>query len=145
MMLTGGTGRATVDVTRMTLVRKRFRPGEDSSDPRHFGYWRRELEAYASNLLPQGPGLAAPVCHAVTEDAVFLADVQGPLESPSLAAQRLGAWQAAPPPSELPWWVAGHQLARRVAAKHLDWTGVELDQRLRSYWERRDELLARLE
>jgi len=43
----------------MTLVRKRFQPVEGASD------------------LPKGPGLAAPVCHAVTGDAVFLEDVQG--------------------------------------------------------------------
>lgn len=118
MILEGGTRRATVDVTRITLVRKRFRPVEGASDPRHFAFWRRELLAYPSNLLPQGPGLAAPVCYAVSEDAVFLEDVQGPLESPSLAAQRLGAWQATPAarPEELPWWVAGHQLAQRIAA-----------------------------
>jgi hypothetical protein len=129
----------------MTLVRKRFRPDQADADPRHFAYWRRELLAYTSNLLPQGPGLAAPVCHAVTDDAVFLDDVQGPPESPSVAAQRLGAWQAEPAPDELPWWVAGHQLAQRVAAKDLDWTDVDVEERLRSCWERREELLARLE
>jgi len=147
MILAGGTGRATVDVTRITLVRKRFRPveGGDGSDPRHFAYWRRELLAYASKMLPEGPGLAAPVCYAVTDDAVFLEDVRGPLESPSVAAQRLGAWQSRPLPGEVPWWVAGHQLAQRVAAKDLDWTGIDVDGRLRSCWERREQLLARLE
>ena len=41
--------------------------------------------------------------------------------------------------------MAGHQLAQRVAAKDLDWTGIDVDERLRGYWERRDELLARLD
>ncbi|HEX6682177.1 MAG TPA: hypothetical protein VF062_05255 [Candidatus Limnocylindrales bacterium] len=220
MRIGGGTGAATVEVSRITLVRKRFRPVQEDN-PRHYAYWRRELLAYASDLLPTGPGLAAPHCFAITEDAVYLEDVQGPAESPSVAAQRLGAWQAAPPPvpplpplppplapaadvpglagdhlaqhqlaqhqlaqhrlaqrapwlaghqlaQRIPWlaghqlaqrapwlaghqlaqrvpWLAGHQLAQRVAAKDLDWTGIDVDARLRRCWERRDELLARLE
>ena len=91
MILDGGTGRATVDVTRMTVVRKQFRPVDGASDPRHFAYWRRELLAYTGNPLPKG------------------------------------------------------QLAQRVAAKDLDWTGIDVDERLRDHWERRDELLARLD
>jgi len=140
-----GTGRATVDVTRIVVIRKRFRPVEGAQHPRHWAYWRREPLAYRSNLLPQGPGLAAPRCYAVTEDAIYLEDVQGPPESPTLAAQRLGAWHAAPLPGSIPAWVAGHQLAQRVATKDLDWAGIDVDERLRAYWDRRDELLARLE
>jgi len=111
--LSGSTGAATGDVSRVTgvarlgtaelpfrLVRKAFRPllvgrhAPFAGDPRHGAYWRREPLAYASDLLPTGPGLAAPRCYGVVDDVVHLVDVSGRAEAPEVAARRAGAWQA---------------------------------------------------
>jgi hypothetical protein len=160
--ITTGTGPATAAVTRLTgrarsrgqehaftLIRKEFRPlatgrhAAAATDERHWAYWRREPLAYASQLLPAGPGLAAPRCYGVVGDALYLQDVAGPAESPAVAAGRLGAWQANTPAPELSW-LAGHQLAQRVAAGDLDWAAVDADARLAAIWSRRHELLAAL-
>ena len=157
-----GTGAATGAVTRLvgtaraggrehgfTMVRKEFRPlrsgrhAAGAGDPRHWAYWRREPLAYASALLPAGPGLAAPRCYGVVDDVLYLQDVRGAAESPHVAARRLGAWQAATPVPDVPW-LAGHQLAQRLAVTDLDRTTVDADPRLASIWSRRHDLLARL-
>jgi aminoglycoside phosphotransferase (APT) family kinase protein len=67
----------------------------------------------------------------------------GASESPAVAATRLGAWQATGAVVDLPW-LAGHQLAQRVAASELDWAEIDGDPRLAAIWARRHELLARL-
>ncbi|WP_063828714.1 aminoglycoside phosphotransferase family protein [Actinopolymorpha alba] len=158
----GGTGAATAGVARVTarvryagnvhpivLVRKAFQPltsgphASASTDPRHWAYWRRELLAYQASLLPTGPGLAAPRCYGVAGNEIYLEYVSGPAESPHLAGRRLGAWQASTPIPELPW-LAGHQLAQRIAVSELDWTTVPADPRLVALWSRRHELLAKL-
>ena len=42
-----------------------------ADDRRHFGYWKREAEAYQGGLLDCLPqGLAAPACYGVTETAI---------------------------------------------------------------------------
>lgn len=157
-----GTGAATGTVARLSgsarvggqdhafvLVRKEFRPlrtgrhAAGAGDPRHWAYWRREPLAYASGVLPAGPGLAAPHCYGVVDDAVYLQDVRGAPESPQVAARRLGGWQASAPVPDLPW-LAGHQLAQRLAVSDLDWAAVDADPRLVSLWSRRHELLAGL-
>ncbi|WP_144120098.1 phosphotransferase [Catellatospora sichuanensis] len=159
----GGDGAATAAVTLLTgtlrhgpdersfsLVRKQFRPlatgrhAVGSHDERHWAYWRREPLAYASGLLPTGPGLAAPRCLGVTEDAVYLAHVTGPREDPRTAAQRLAVWQAGIAPPDLPW-LAGHQLAQRIAVSDLDWTAVDALPQAVAIWSRRRELLAELD
>jgi hypothetical protein len=158
--ITGSTGAATSAVTRLSgsalhggvevpfsVVRKELRPVRSgrhapyAGDPRHWAYWRREPLAYASGLLPSGPGLAAPRCYGVGEDVVYLADVAGQPESPRVAARRLGAWQARTPVPDVPW-LAGHQLAQRLAAS--EWTPVDADPRVERLWRRQDELLAEL-
>lgn len=158
-----GTGAATGAVTRLTgraragreergfsIVRKEFRPlaagrhTAGAADPRHWAYWRREPLAYASGVLPTGPGLAAPRCYGVVDDVVYLQDIAGMTESPRVAARRLGEWQATSLiPRELPW-LAGHQLAQRLAVTELDWSAVDADPRLASIWSRRHDLLAAL-
>ncbi len=157
-----GTGAATGAVTRLTgraraggqehvfaMVRKELRPlttgrhAAGAADPRHWAYWRREPLAYASGVLPAGPGLAAPRCYGVVDDVVYLQEVAGAPESPHVAARRLGAWQASTPVPDLPW-LAGHQLAQRLAVSHLDWAAVDADARLASIWSRRHDLLAAL-
>jgi hypothetical protein len=157
--ITTSTGAATAAITRLTgrarcgdqehgftLIRKEFRPlatgrhAAAAADKRHWAYWRREPLAYASQILPSGPGLATPRCYGVVGDALYLQDVAGPAESPPTAAGRLGAWQATTPVPDLPW-LAGHQLAQRVAVSDLDWAAVDADARLASIWSRRHELL----
>ncbi|TDD62793.1 aminoglycoside phosphotransferase family protein [Actinomadura darangshiensis] len=157
--IVGSSGAATGAVSRVSgmvrcgsgelpfrLVRKEFRPvaggrhAAHAGDARHWAYWRREPLAYASGLLPTGPGLAAPRCYGVVDDVVYLADVEGAAESPRLAARRLGAWQAAVPIPDVPW-LAGHQLAQRMAVSDLDWSVVDADPRIARVWRRRGELL----
>ena len=68
----GSTGAATASVQRLvfeagsqafTVIKKSFRPLPEgrhaggAEDLRHWAYWRRELLAYESGLLPRGPGL----------------------------------------------------------------------------------------
>ncbi|GAB4058426.1 phosphotransferase [Catellatospora paridis] len=159
----GGDGAATAAVTLLTgtlrhgrkersfsLVRKQFQPltegrhAAGSHDERHWAYWRREPLAYASGLLPTGPGLAAPRCLGVTEDAVYLAHVIGRREDPGTAARRLADWQAGVTPPDVPW-LARHQLAQRIAVSELDWTAVDAPPQAAAIWSRRRELLAELE
>ncbi len=131
------------------MVRKESRPvaagrhAVNAADPRHWAYWRREPLAYASGVLPVGPGLAAPGSYGVVDDVVYLEDISGAPESPQVAASRLGGWQAGTVVPDLPW-LAGHQLAQRVAVSDLDWTSVDADARLVSIWSRRHDLLAGL-
>ena len=160
--IAGGTGATTARVTRIAarascggderevaLIRKEFHPvisgrhAIASADPRHWAYWRREPLAYAAAVLPAGPALAAPRCYGVFDNAVYLQDVTGTAESPALAARRLGAWQATAVSPDVHW-LAGHQLAQRVAVSDLDWTAVDADPLLASIWSRRWDLLAEL-
>jgi hypothetical protein len=157
-----GTGAATGAITRLTgrarsggreyafaMVRKEFRPltsgrhAAGATDPRHWAYWRREPLAYASGVLPTGPGLVAPRCYGVVDDVVYLEEVTGPRELPAVAARRLGEWQASRLMPDLPW-LAGHQLAQRLAVGDLDWAAVDGGARLAAVWSRRREMLAAL-
>jgi hypothetical protein len=160
--ITTGTGAATAAVARVTgraraggqehefsLVRKEFRPLAVGSyagaavGPRHWAHWRREPLAYASGLLPSGPGLAAPRCYGVVGDSVYVEDVRGTTESPRVAARRLGAWHARAEIPDVPW-LAGDQLAQRLAVSDLDWAAVDADPRLAAIWASRHDLLAAL-
>lgn len=156
----GGAGAATGGVARLTgtyragsaegaftLVRKEFRPltsgrhAEASRRPDHWAYWRREPNAYTSGLLPRGPGLRAPAFYGTDgSDVLFLEHVSGSAEDPATAARRLGRWQATAAVPSAPW-LAGHQLAQRLAVTELDWSGVDADPRMAKLWERRAELL----
>ena len=153
--ISGSSGATTASVTRLsghtdqgpfTLIRKRFQPvtsgrhAAGAADPRHWAYWRREALAYRSGLLPTGPGLRAPRCYGVIDDAVYLEDVPRRAEDPLPAAYKLGVWQARTTIPDAPW-LAGHQLAPRIAASDLDWTAVDLDPRLPRVWARRHDLL----
>ncbi|MBZ2197069.1 phosphotransferase family protein [Occultella gossypii] len=161
--LTGSTGAATAAVERLTLrirdsagtvrthrvVRKTLRPltsgrhalASRSAD--HWAYWRRESLAYASGVLPTGPGLSAPPVLAVEDDVVYTSEVDGAPEDPWVAARRLGRWQAATPVPNAPW-LAQNQLAQRIAVTDLDWEDVDADPRLVDLWGRREEMLAEL-
>jgi Phosphotransferase enzyme family len=158
----GGAGAATASVTRLTgvartaagerpfsVVRKRCRPltsgrhAKAAADPRHWAYWRREALAYRSGLLPPGPGLAAPRCLGVLGDDIYLTEVDGPVESPALAAMRLGVWQRATPVPRRPW-LAGHQLAQRLAVTELDWAGMPGTKSMSTLWDGRHALMREL-
>lgn len=153
-----GTGAATASVVRLrgltaggpfSVVAKRLRPAASgwhaagASDAAHWAYWRREALAYASGLLPTGPGLRAPRCLAVVGDVVYLEDVPPHPEDLATASQRLTAWQARTPIPDVPWLAAG-QLAQRIAVTDLDWSAVDLDPALERIWARRHDLLAGL-
>ncbi|WP_426509957.1 phosphotransferase [Dactylosporangium sp. McL0621] len=154
--LAGGAGAATGAVTRLTgrvrgrpvaLIRKEFRPvttgrhAAAAQDLRHWAYWRREALAYASGLLPAGPGLRAPRCYGIAGDVVYLEDAGAAPESAAVAARRLARWQSAAPVPDRPW-LAGDQLVQRLAVTDLDWRAVRADPRLAALWARRGELLA---
>jgi hypothetical protein len=147
----GSSGAATAGVVRLTgrvrsgkrcqpftMIRKTCGP-TTARDQTHWAYWRRELLAYGMGLVPDGPHLTAPPCLAVTEDAVFLAEVSGPAEKVAVAARRLGAWQATTPVPDVGW------LARQVEFTPLDWAKVDAPVLLRRIWECRERLLATLE
>jgi hypothetical protein len=145
-----GVARSGVADVPFRIVRKSVRPllsgrhAAYTGDPEHWAYWRREPLAYASGILPSGPGLAAPRCFGVVDDVVYLADVSGRIEAAEIAARRLGAWQATASVPDVTW-LARHQLSQRVAASHLDWGRVSADSRMAALWHRRGELLRELE
>ncbi len=134
----------------MVVVRKRLRPetvgrhAAGADDPRHWAYWRREVEAYSSDLLPAGPGLRAPRCLAVEGDAIYLEEVIGDPPAVDHAARVLAAWQVAASPDVDRPWLGRDQLERRVAVSTLDWTEVRSAARMEAVWARRGELLQRL-
>lgn len=161
--ITGGSGAATGEISLLVgvaevgsaqvpfrAVRKAVRPlasgrhAPYAGDLRHWAYWRREPLAYASGLLPKGPGLKAPICYGVAGDCVYLAEVTGSPESAEVAARRLGAWQAATAVPDVGW-LAGHQLKQRIAVGDLDWAHLKADPRVVALWSQRDELLHELE
>ncbi|WP_204056943.1 phosphotransferase [Microbispora corallina] len=161
--ITGSSGAATGVVTRLsglaqldhdqvafTVIRKACRPvtagrhAAGAADPRHWAYWRREPLAYASGLLPEGPGLTSPRCYGVIDDVIYLADVGTTPQSPHVAAHQLGRWQANSTVPDVPW-LSGHQLAQRIAVSELDWTGMDVHPHIPALWRRRRELLKRLD
>lgn len=150
MSLVLGVARSGATDVPFRIVRKTARPLSSgrhaayAGDPEHWAYWRREPLAYASGILPSGPGLAAPRCLGVVDDVVYLAEVSGSTESAEIAARRLGAWQATATVPDVAW-LTRHQLSQRIAASHLDWGRVGADSRMVALWHRRDELLYELE
>jgi hypothetical protein len=156
--IAGGTGAATATVERLsadtgrgpvTVVAKTLRPlasgrhAAGAGDPAHWAYWRREALAYASGLLPAGPGLRAPRCYAVAGDTVYLEDVPDHPEDVATAAARLTEWQARTPIPDAAW-LARDQLAQRIAVSVLDWAAAGLDPALARIWARRHELLGQI-
>lgn len=160
--LRGSTGAATAGVCRIagtariagathqfTLVRKQFRPltsgphAKGARDPRHWAYWKRELLAYQSGVVPTGHELRAPRCLGIVGDALYLENVVGPTERPAIAARRLGDWQARVTAPQFSW-LAGHQLAQRVAVTNLNWTETDVDPEFAAIWSRRHRMLDEL-
>jgi hypothetical protein len=151
----GSLGAATASVSRLhgrssagpfSMIVKRVAPVTSgrhvkaAKNPRHWAYWRREVLAYGSGLLPTGPGLTAPRCYAVIGDAIYLEEAPPVPEDPGVAVSRLAAWQAFTAIPDVPW-LAGDQLAQRLAVADMDWSDVDADPRCAAIWNRRAELL----
>jgi hypothetical protein len=155
-----GTGAASGQVHRITarvrggntaqIVRKTLRPLEAgrhvdaSRSPEHWAYWRRELLAYRSGILPSGPGLRAPRLLGSGESTLFLEYVGAELSDPRRAAAELGRWHRHAGTPDEPW-LARHQLAQRLAVIDLDWSAVDVDPRLPSIWAERNAYLGALD
>jgi Phosphotransferase enzyme family len=143
-------GPGDEDARQVVVVRKRLHPqivgrhAAGAQDPRHWAYWRRELEAYTSDLLPRGPGLRAPRCLAVEDDAIYLEEIVGDEPNAETAAHALASWQVRAGADVDRAWIGRDQLERRVAVSTLDWTEVRSAPRLESLWARRTELLHQL-
>ncbi|HVF33023.1 MAG TPA: phosphotransferase [Acidimicrobiales bacterium] len=152
----GGTGAATRAVARLSVrmtvadgeervvsvVRKRLEPMRSgrhaalAKDRRHWAYWRREAEAYASGILPEGPHLRAPKCYGVVGDDVYLEHVAGGPAAVDQAAADLSTWQVDDQSLDRPW-IGRDQLGRRLEVSALDWTMVDADQRAVELWSHR--------
>ncbi|MEQ7007989.1 phosphotransferase [Actinopolymorpha sp. B17G11] len=160
----GGTGAATAAVARLTIqtrerdgrrldelrvIRKTFRPlssgrhRHGAREPSHWTYWKRELLAYGSGVLPAGPGLRAPRCYGVSGSTIYLEDVGDRPADVRTSARQLGAWQALAEPPNVAW-LSGHQLSQRIEASDLDWSNVRSDNRVKCLWDARHDLLAEL-
>ena len=161
--LPGGTGAATAglerltiralsssgDVDRFSVVRKSFRPlrsgrhQHGAENPGHWAYWKRELLAYASDILPSGPGLKPPLCHGVSDSTIYLEDVGSAPADAGRAARQLGRWQSVTTVPHASW-LSGDQLAQRIEASKLNWSAVHTDRRAARLWDARHRLLAEL-
>ena len=136
-------------VEAFKVMRKSLRPLDSgrhaafANDPGHWAYWRRELLAYSSSILPTGPALVAPRCFGINENDLYIEDIAGPKEAIERAARHLADWQSRTPVPDLPW-LAQDQLGQRIQVSNLNWHEVEADQRVVTLWNRRDELLRRL-
>jgi hypothetical protein len=132
-----------------SLIRKTLRPltsgrhAAFANDPDHWAYWRRELLAYDSDILPPGPGLVAPRCFGTDGDNIYLEDVSGSRQRVDLAAKHLATWQSTTSITDLPW-LTRDQLGQRVSVTSLDWRQMDVNRRVVDLWRRRDELLNRL-
>ncbi len=131
------------------VIRKSLRPLDSGrhaafpNDPDHWAYWRRELLAYSSDILPTGPGLVAPRCVGTDGNDLYLEDIHGRPETIERAATHLAYWQSGTPIPDLPW-LTRDQLGQRVQVTTLDWQEVDADRRVVDLWNRRDALLQRL-
>jgi hypothetical protein len=114
------------DATGRTVIYKELRKpiGVDdawaaSGDPRHWNYWRREVEVYQDASLRQqlqGTGLALPEAKVVEQPdggaSMYLEDIAGrpgtefSLSDHAALARACGRWQARPA-SEVPWTSTG--------------------------------------
>ena len=102
-----GTARDAGEAKPWSAVLKLVRPyPQSSSKPAHPAYWKREVLAFSSGLLNELPGLQAPRCYSLSEDAdgTFslwleeLSDIyhgRWPLERYGLAARHLGQFGGA--------------------------------------------------
>lgn len=155
-----GTGAASGDTRLVTvkyrdgramqMVRKTFQPllsgphAEQSSQQDHWAYWRRELCAYESGLLPVGHGLRAPKLFGAVNDVLYI-QYAGERQPPANeAARQLGRWHSCDSTDLHQPWLAQHQLAQRLAVSDLDWSAVDVDGRFAAIWGQRDRYMEQL-
>lgn len=155
-----GTGAASGRVELITaelpgtvaqrLIRKTFEPlhtgphAAGSQSPDHWSYWRRELIAYPSGILPQGPALRAPRLFGVADDALYIEYVGERPATTEEAASSVGRWHRRDHTPNQPW-LANDQLAQRIAVTRLDWSAVEVDRRLPALWDQRHDWLSQVD
>lgn len=138
-------GRAPVSMVRKSFGRLVSGPhAEASQEPDHWAHWSRELTAYQSGVLPDGPSLRAPRLYGVVDDVLYIEYVGDRQPEPAEAAAALGRWHAEDRTRDRPW-LASHQLAQRLAVSDLDWSSVQLNPRLSDIWDQRYRLLASLD
>ena len=145
LMTAAVRGAGSVRMVRKTFSRLTSGPhAEASQRADHWAYWRRELTAYQSGVLPTGPGLRAPQLYGAVDDVLYLEYVGERQPNPAVAAMALGRWHAVDDTAEHRW-LARHQLAQRLAVSNLDWTTVDHDPRIREVWDQRRTYLTDLD
>ncbi|HET6297770.1 MAG TPA: aminoglycoside phosphotransferase [Kribbella sp.] len=133
------------DPTGQTLIRKELRrptqpglgPWGASTDPRHWNYWRRELEVYQDkelHLQLNDAGLVLPEAE-VEEHAsgavLYLEDIKGlagtefALADHAALARACGRWQSRPAPDR-PWTSTGF-LRQYSTTRDVPWQLLEDD------------------
>lgn len=128
------------------VVKTLCRGDADSERPEHWTYWRREALAYQSGLLPR-PGTVDLLGVDEDGDTIRLTLAEAPaddhtwtLDDFAAAAAFLGEWQSASPvPDGVPW-LAGDQLAQRIARTDAA-GGITVPPPLDAVWARRWELI----
>lgn len=114
------------DAAGHTLIRKELQqptaaaegPWRASEDPRHWNYWRRELEVYRDDRLREqlaGTGLVLPEAEVEEHPGgavLYLEDIEGrpgtafTLDDHAALARACGRWQSRPA-DEVPWTSVG--------------------------------------
>ncbi len=130
-------GSGTLRLIRKTFAQLTSGPhAEASRRPDHWAYWRRELTAYQSGVLPAGADLRAPRLYGAVDDDLYIEYVGEQQPNAAAAAAALGRWHHADHTGEH-LWLARNQLAQRIAVSDLGWSAVDLDHRVRDIWDRR--------
>jgi hypothetical protein len=153
-----GTGAASDDARLVTIrrgddrtvqvVRKTLRPLRDgphahnATQQDHWAFWRRELTAYTSGVLPSGPGLRAPRLYGIVDDVLYLEYVGEDLPDAHEAARQLGRWHSNDRTDPHLPRLARDQLAQRLAVTTLDWSDIDVDPRIPAIWSQRDSSIA---
>ncbi len=135
---------------QLDLIRKTLKPlhegphAESSRAQNHWAHWQRELTAYQSGTLPDGPGLRAPRLLGVADDTLYLEYSGESRPAAEEAALELGRWHHRDHSGRQPWHVHD-QLAQRLAVSDLDWSAVDIAPGLATIWNERQALMARLD
>lgn len=135
---------------QLDLIRKTLKPlhegphAESSRAQNHWAHWQRELTAYQSGTLPDGPGLRAPRLLGVADDTLYIEYSGESRPAAAEAALELGRWHHRDHSGRQPWHVHD-QLAQRLAVSDLDWSAVDIAPGLATIWNERQALMARLD
>ena len=135
---------------QLDLIRKTLKPlhegphAESSRAQNRWAHWQRELTAYQSGTLPDGPGLRAPRLLGVADDTLYIEYSGESRPAAAEAALELGRWHHRDHSGRQPWHVHD-QLAQRLAVSDLDWSAVDIAPGLATIWNERQALMARLD